>query len=295
MKVAFIGLGQMGSGMARNILKAGHQLTVNNRTRSRADELKASGATVADSPAQAAAHAEVVITMLSDDRALEDVVFSKSGILDALPQGAVHVSMSTISVALSRRLVSAHRERNQQYLASPVFGRPDAAAAAKLFVVAAGPADQIQRCQPLFDVLGQKTFIAGPEAPMANIVKLCGNFMITAVMESLAESMALVRKSGMDPNAFLDILTGSLFNAPIYKTYGTILAQQKFKEAGFKLPLGFKDNRLVREAAQDVSVPMPLASLIADRFLSAMAQGMSEYDWSAIADITFRNAGLSDK
>jgi 3-hydroxyisobutyrate dehydrogenase-like beta-hydroxyacid dehydrogenase len=295
MHVALIGLGQMGSGIARNILKAGHQLTVYNRTHSRAEELKSSGASVADSPGQAAASAEVLITMLSDDHALEDVVFSKSNVLETLAPGAVHVSMSTISVALSRRLESAHHSRKQHYVAAPVFGRPEAAAAAKLFVVAAGAHDQIERCRPIFDAVGQRTFVASAEPHLANVVKLCGNFMITSVMESLAESMALVRKSGMDASAFLEIMTGSLFNAPIYKTYGTILAQEKFKEVGFKLSLGFKDNRLVRAAAQDAAVPMPLASLIGDLYLSAIAQGLSECDWSAIADVTFRNAGIAGK
>lgn len=295
MKIAFIGLGSMGSGIARNIAKAGHQLTVYNRTRRRAEALQSAGVTVADNPRDAVKDAEVVITMLADDPAVENIVLSKDGILQALPEGAVHVSMSTISVALSKRLDSAHKECKQTYIAAPVFGRPDAAAAAKLFVVAAGAADQIQRCQPIFDVIGQKTFVAGPEPSMANVVKLCGNFMITGVIESLAESFALVRKSGMDPMQFLDIITNSLFNAPIYKTYGTIVAEEKFKEAGFKLPLGLKDNRLVRAAAQDAAVPMPLASLVGDLFVSAIAQGMSEYDWSAIAGVTFRNAGLADK
>lgn len=294
MKVAFIGLGQMGAGIARNILKAGHQLTVYNRTRSRTEELHSLGATVADTPEHAAKGAEVVITMLADDHAVENIVFWKAGVLDSLPEGAIHISMSTISVALSKRMAAAHRERRQHYVSAPVFGRPDAAAAAKLFVVAAGSADHIQRCQTIFNAIGQKTFVAGPEAPMANVVKLCGNFMITSVIESLAESFALVRKSGMDPNEFLEIMTGSLFNAPIYKNYGAIVAQEKFKEVGFKLPLGLKDNRLVLAAAQEAAVPMPLANVIGDHFVSAIAQGMSEYDWSAIAAVTFRNAGLNN-
>lgn len=294
MNIAFIGLGHMGSGIARNIANAGHHITVYNRTRSRAEQLQSAGVTIADNPRDAVRDAEVVITMLADDHAVENIVLWTDGILQALPEGAVHVSMSTISVALSKRLDSAHKQLKQHYVAAPVFGRPDAAAAAKLFVVAAGTADQIQRCQPIFDVIGQKTFVAGPEPSMANVVKLCGNFMITSVIESLAESMALVRKSGMDPNHFLEIMTNSLFNAPIYKNYGAIVAQEKYKEAGFKLPLGLKDNRLVRAAAHDAAVPMPLASLVGDLFLSAIAQGMSEYDWSAIAGVTFRNAGLKE-
>jgi len=294
MKIAFIGLGNMGSGIARNLAKAGHQLTVYNRTRSRAEELRSSGATVADTPEQSVKDAEIVITMLADDRAVENIVLWKGGVIEALPEGAVHISMSTISVALSKRLESAHKQFKQHYVSAPVFGRPDAAAAAKLFVVAAAPADLIHRCQPIFEAIGQKTFIAGTDPAIANTVKLCGNFMITAVIESLAESFALVRKSGMDPNQFLDIMTSSLFSAPIYKTYGTMIAQEKYKNAGFKLPLGLKDNRLVLAAAQDAAVPMPMASLIGDHFLAAIAQGMSEWDWSAVAAITFRNAGLDE-
>jgi 3-hydroxyisobutyrate dehydrogenase-like beta-hydroxyacid dehydrogenase len=218
MNIAFIGLGNMGSAMATNLLKAGHTLSVYNRTRTRADALKPLGARVASTPGEAAAGAEIAITMLADDHALESVVFGKGNILDSLPPNAIHVSMSTISVALSRRLAAAHAERKQHYISAPVFGRPEAAAAAKLFIVAAGPAAQIERCRPLFDAMGQKTFIAGDDASGANLMKLAGNFLITAVIEGLAESFALVRKAGLDANMFHEVLTNSLFNAPIYKT-----------------------------------------------------------------------------
>jgi 3-hydroxyisobutyrate dehydrogenase-like beta-hydroxyacid dehydrogenase len=292
MKVGFVGLGNMGSGMARNLIKAGHALIVYNRTKSRAEEFRPTGARVAETPAEAAVAAEVLITMLADDRALEEVVLQPGGVLASLPAGALHVSMSTISVALSRRLVSAHREHHQNYVAAPVFGRPDAAAAAKLFIVAAGSSEQIQRCQSLFEVMGQKTFIASEEAPMANLVKLTGNFLITTVIESLAEALALVRKSGLDPDKFIEIMTGSLFAAPIYRTYGGIIAGEKFEPAGFKLPLGLKDNRLVLAASEEAAVPMPMASLVHDRFVAAMAQGLSNADWSSIARVSFKNAGL---
>jgi 3-hydroxyisobutyrate dehydrogenase-like beta-hydroxyacid dehydrogenase len=292
MKVGFVGLGNMGSGMARNLIKAGHELVVYNRTRSRAEELQPLGAKVAGSPGEAAAGAEAVITMLADDRAVEAVVFGPGNILESLPAGAVHVSTSTISVALSRRMAAAHREKRQYYVAAPVFGRPEAAAAAKLFIVAAGPAAQIERCQALFGAIGQKTFAAGEDAAGANLIKLTGNFLITTVIESLAESFALVRKSGLDANQFLEILTGSLFSAPIYRTYGGLIAADKFEPAGFKLPLGLKDNRLLLAAAEEAAVPMPMASLVRDRFLAALAQGLGESDWSAIARISAKNAGL---
>ena len=292
MKVGFIGLGAMGSGMARNLIKAGHNVTVYNRTRSRADELKPDGAIVADTAAQAASGAEAVFTMLADDHALEEITFGAGKLLESLPAGSVHLSASTISVRLSRRLTAAHRERGQHYLAAPVFGRPDAAAAAKLFVVAAGPQSQIERCQPLFSAIGQRTFVAGAEQPMANVVKLAGNFLITTIIEGLAESFALARKSEVDPGQMLEILTGSLFPAPIYKNYGAMVAHEKFEPVGFKLKLGAKDNRLVLSAAEEAGVPMPIASLVRDQFLAAMAQGMAEDDWAAVSKVVYKNAGL---
>jgi 3-hydroxyisobutyrate dehydrogenase-like beta-hydroxyacid dehydrogenase len=292
MKVGFIGLGNMGSGMARNLIKVGHALTVYNRTRSRAEELRPLGARVAETPTEAASDAEALITMLADDRAVEEVIFAPANVIQSLPSGAVHISMSTISVALSRRLADAHRESGRHYVAAPVFGRPDAAAAAKLFIVAAGPAEQIERCRPLFDAMGQKTFLAGEEAPAANVIKITGNFMITTVIESLAESFALVRKYGLDPNTFLEVLTGSLFSAPVYRNYGGMIAADKFEPVGFKLPLGMKDNHLLLAAAEEAAVPMPMASLVHDRFVAALAQGLGDADWSAIARVSLRNAGL---
>ena len=292
MKVGFVGLGNMGSAMARNLIKAGHALTVYNQTRSRAEELEPLGAKIARTPGEAAAGAEALITMVADDHAVEDVIFGQGNVIGSLPAGAVHISMSTMGVALSHRLVAAHREKNQHFVAAPVFGRPDAAAAAKIFIAAAGPADQIARCQSLFDAMGQKTFIVGDEAPAANLVKVAGNFLITTVIESLAEAFALIRKSGVDPAKFLDVITGTLFAAPVYRTYGSMIAADNFEPVGFRMPLGMKDNRLVLAAAEAASVPMPMASLIRDRMLAATAQGMGEADWSAIARISFREAGL---
>lgn len=278
--------------MARNLIKAGHVLTVYNRTRSHAEPFASLGATVADTPAGAASDAEALITMLADDAAVESLVLEPGNAIAALPAGAVHISTSTISVGMSRRLDEMHRARHQHYLAAPVFGRPDAADAAKLFVVAAGPADQIERCRPLFEAIGQKTFVAGEEAQAANVIKLAGNFLITTVLESLGEVFAFGRKFGVDPHAFLDILTNSLFTAPVYRSYGSMIASDKFEPAGFKLPLGLKDNRLLLAAAEEAQVPMPMASLIHDRFVAALAQGLGESDWAAIARISYQDAGL---
>jgi 3-hydroxyisobutyrate dehydrogenase-like beta-hydroxyacid dehydrogenase len=292
MKIGFIGIGHMGEGLARRLIGAGFSLVVFNRTRSRAEALAALGATVADSPGDAAADAEVVITMLADDHAVEATIFSPGNVIDRMPQGAIHLSASTISVDLSRRLAAAHREKGQSFVAATVFGRPDAAAAGKLFVVAAGPHDQVDRCQAIFASIGQKMFMAGEDAPNANVIKLAGNFMITAVIESLAESFALAKKHGIDPHLLLDVLTSSLFAAPVYATYGNIIADEKYDPPGFRLPLGMKDNSLVLQAAQAASVPMPLASLVHDHFVTAMATGLGDFDWAAIAAVSYRNAGI---
>jgi 3-hydroxyisobutyrate dehydrogenase-like beta-hydroxyacid dehydrogenase len=203
--------------------------------------------------------------------------------------------MSTISVALSRCLAEAHRERKQHYISAPVFGHPEAAAAAKLFVVAAGDQQQIERASALFSVLGQKMFITGKDPELANVVKLTGNFLITTVLEGLAESFALARKSGVEPAKLLEILTGSQFGTPIYQTYGSMIAAGKFEPVGFKLPLGLKDNRLLLEAAEEAAVPMPMASLVRDRFIAAIAQGLGDADWSAIALLAMRSAGIEQK
>lgn len=295
MKIGFIGLGNMGSGMARNLINAGHDLTVYNRTRSRAEPFASLGAAIAKTPGDAAADREALITMLADDAAVEEVIFSTGNAVESLPAGAVHISASTISVALSRRLAESHHEKNQEYLAAPVFGRPDAAAAAKLFIVVAGRAEQIKQCQPLFDAMGQKTFKLGEEAHTANVIKLGGNFLLSTVIESLAEAFALGRKYGVEAQTFLEILTNSLFQVPVYKGYGGMIASDKFEPAGFKMPLGFKDNRLVLAAAEEAAVPMPMASLVHDRFLAALNQGLSEADWAGIARIAYLQAGLGKR
>jgi 3-hydroxyisobutyrate dehydrogenase-like beta-hydroxyacid dehydrogenase len=291
MKVGFIGLGAMGRGMARNLLKAGHEVTVYNRTRARAEELAREGARVAASPAETAV-GEVVITMVADDRALEDVLFGSGDLLAKLRPEQIHVSMSTISVELSRNLVEAHSRHGTTYVSAPVFGRPDAAEASKLFIVAAGPKTAIAKCGLLFSAMGQKTFILGEDAPAANVFKLSGNFLIMSTLESMGEAFALVRKYGIDPQQYLEILTNSFFSAPFQKNYGGIIAQQKYDPPGFTLRLGAKDVRLILAAADAADVPMPVASVLHDRFLTGLARGLGEKDWSAIAALAAENAGL---
>ncbi len=289
-QVGFVGLGNMGQPMARNIRKAGFDLAVWNRSPQRAEPLAAEGARVASSVADAAA-ADIVLTMVADDAALESIVFDGQ-LLDRLPKGAIHVSMSTISVALAERLTQDHAEFGQVFVSAPVFGRPDAAAAARLFVVAAGPAPALDRCQPLFDAVGQRTFRMGDKPSAANVVKLSGNFLIASMIEALSEAIALIRKSGVDAHQYVELLTNTLFAAPVYKTYGALIADQKYRPAGFRMPLGLKDVTLALDAARSVVMPMPIASLVRDHMIAALAQGYEDADWSALGEIAAKNAGL---
>ena len=291
MELGFIGLGAMGEPMARNLIKAGHKVDVYNRTRARAEALISEGARWAGTPA-AACSAGVAATMVADDSALEDIVFGAHGVLEGLPPGGVHISHSTISTGLSRRLADAHRQRGQFYIAAPVFGRPDAAQAARLLVVAAGPPEATERCRSLLEAIGRTLFVIGPDAPAANTVKLAGNFMIASMLETLGESFALLRKSGVDPAAFLEIMVGSFFQSPVYENYGKLIAEQRYDPPGFKLRLGLKDARLVLAAAEDAGAPMPIASLIRDNLVSGIAQGWGDLDWSALARVAAAKAGL---
>jgi 3-hydroxyisobutyrate dehydrogenase-like beta-hydroxyacid dehydrogenase len=286
MEIGFIGLGRMGAAIAANLLRAGHSLTVWNRTPDKAQPLVEAGAKRAERPADAA-KGEIVFTMLADDKAVEAVTFGDGGLLSGGGH-AIHVSMSTISLALAARLAEAHGAR---YVSAPVFGRPAAAAEAKLFVVAAGPPQAIETCRALFDVIGQRSFVVGETPAEANIVKLCGNFMIMAVIESLAEAMTLAGAHRVARDKLLDVLTGTLFGAPIYRTYGELLVEERYRPAGFAAPLGLKDMNLVAEAASDALVPMPLLSLVRDRLLSTIAREGADIDWSGIAKTVAETAG----
>lgn len=291
MKVGFIGLGRMGEAMAANLLKAGHELTVYNRTREKAAPLAARGAKVADRVSEAC-NGDAIVTMLANDEAVSAVVFGDGGVIASSRPGAIHVSSSTISVALSEKLTAAHAAAGQGFAAAPVFGRPDAAAKRQLFVVAAAGEDTLKAVQPLFDAIGQRTFIVSKTPKDANLVKLSGNFLIAAVIESLGEAMALVAKAGIDKQKYLEVLTSTLFAAPVYKTYGALIANRAFEPAGFAAPLGQKDIRLALSAAEELSVPLPLASLLRDRFLTLIANGGEGLDWSAIGSLAAKDAGL---
>ncbi len=292
MKIGFIGLGQMGSGMAANLVKAGHEVTVFNRSAEKRAPLVKLGARQAATVAEACADREVVITMLADDHAVRDIALGQDGIASALGPGATHISMSTVSVELARTLTAAHARAGQKFLSAPVFGRPDMAAERKLFIVAAGDPDVIRACQPVFDAMGQKTFEIGAEPAAANLTKIAGNFMIAATIETLGEALALVGKGGVEPRAFLDVMTSTLFPAPVYRTYGTLIAERKFSPPGFSAPLGHKDVRLLLAAGESLRVPMPLGSLLNDRFVRLLAQGGEQLDWSAIGRLAADDAGL---
>ena len=241
MKLGFIGLGRMGAGMASTLVKAGHEVTVYNRSAEKTRALVEQGAHAAARVA-GACKGDAVISMLADDDAVESVAFGDAGVVASLGRNAVHVSMSTISVALSERLAAAHAKAGQRYVAAPVFGRPDAAAAAKLFIVVAGAPKAVQVCTPIFETLGQKAFHIGDRPEAANLVKLSGNFLIAAAIESLGEAIVLVSKGGVDKHKFLEILTSTLFTAPVYRNYGALIADAKFEPAGFAGPLGQEDS-----------------------------------------------------
>jgi 3-hydroxyisobutyrate dehydrogenase-like beta-hydroxyacid dehydrogenase len=285
MKIGFIGLGHMGSAMASNLLKAGHQLIVYNRTPDKAQPLVAQGARAAAAVADAC-QGDAVITMLADDAAVEGFTFGKAGVIASLRENAIHISMSTISVALSERLAAAHAEAGQRFVAAPVFGRPEAAAAGKLFIAAGGSKQAVDACMPLFGAIGQSTFRVGDQPQHANLIKLSGNFLFASLIESLGEAIALVGKAGIDRQAYLDFLTTTIVPAPAYKIYGQLIVDNQFEPARFAAPLGFKDIRLAIAAAESLRVPMPLASLLHDRFVRLLAQPDGEtMDWSGIGGL----------
>jgi 3-hydroxyisobutyrate dehydrogenase-like beta-hydroxyacid dehydrogenase len=292
MKIGFLGLGQMGSAIAANLVRARHDVTVWNRSAEKAGPLVAAGAKLAASPREAAASSDAILSMLADDAALNSVLSGNDGVLAGLRPDALHVSMSTISVATSENAMARHAEHQQHFLAAPVFGRPEAAAAAKLFVVAAGSPKDFEFAKPLFEAISQRAYYVGEKPSAANLVKLCGNFMILASIEAMGEAMALGQKGGVPKAKLLEVLTGTLFDAPVFRTYGAILAEGKFRPAGFAAPLGLKDMRLASQAAEAERVPMPLLSLLRDHLLQTIATEGEDIDWSGIGRTIAKNAGL---
>lgn len=289
MHIGFIGLGQMGRGMAARLIDCGHQLTVWNRTAAAALTFTQRGATVATQPAQAL-QTEIVITMLADDAAV-DAVWIESGLAGRMPATALHLNMSSVSLGMGQRLAALHRKHGIPYVSAPVFGRPEPAATGQLDIVAAGEESALKRCVPLFEALGKRWFNAGSDPSRANIVKIARNFLLGSIIESLGEAFALVEKSGVDPADFLEIITGTSMNAPAYRNYGRMILD-KPENPTFTLSLGLKDVELALQAAGDTGVPMPLASLLREQHRAAIAAGYGERDWASLGNYIARQAGL---
>jgi 3-hydroxyisobutyrate dehydrogenase-like beta-hydroxyacid dehydrogenase len=277
MDIGFIGLGEMGVAMVRNMLKAGHPVRVWNRSPERAEAL-------AD-----AFTGDAVFSMLADDAALRAVIDAQ--LLEHAPRGLIHVNMATISVALAEELAHAHALRGLHYVAAPVLGRPDVAAAGKLTIVAGGPAEAIDRVQPVFDAIGQKTWRIGSLPQQANVMKLAANFMIGSAVETLGEAASLVTAHGVTMQDFLDVITSGLFQGPVYQGYGKMIAERRYEPALFKARLGLKDVRLALAAADAVSTPMPVASVVRDSLIEAMAHGDGEKDFAVLGQVSARRAG----
>jgi 3-hydroxyisobutyrate dehydrogenase-like beta-hydroxyacid dehydrogenase len=293
-QVAFLGLGAMGSAMARVLLQAGVKLTVWNRTSAAAKELQDLGAQTANSPAEAVATSATVITMLSSDEALDAVMLGPQGALAAMQAGALHISMSTISADAAEHWEKLHRDNGQDFLAAPVFGRPQAAAAGALFIVAAGTTAALERAEALFALLGQRSFIVGERPSQASAMKLAGNFMIMAAAEAIGEAMAVAEKAGIEPAMVQEVVTGTVFDAPIYHAYGAMLVEKRFAPAGFTAELGLKDMRLFDALAERGRVPTPFLGVLRDRLRTVINRHGPDTDWAAVGAISSEDSNTPD-
>ncbi|WP_333677585.1 NAD(P)-dependent oxidoreductase [Dyella sp.] len=290
MKVGFIGLGAMGSAMASNLVAAGHQVLVWNRSEAAMQKLESLGAKVMSTPDRAA-QVDVLHSMLANDQAVREVILD-GGLLDAMDPGTVHVNHATISVALARQLAEEHARRSLGYVAAPVFGRPDVAAAGKLNMLLAGAHGAIEKVRPLLETMAAKLWPMGDSPERANAVKLAGNFMIVSAIESMAEASVLARAYGVSAVDFIELMTSTLFASPVYQGYGKAMAEERFTPPGFALPLGLKDVMLAQDAAQAEKVPMPLASVLRDSLIEAVAHGAEGLDLAALAQVSARRANL---
>jgi len=288
--LGFIGLGNMGEPIAANLMAAGHALRIYNRTASKAAPLVAKGATLAKNPADVASPGGIVFTMVADDRALDELCLSPGSFVEKLCPGGIHVSLSTIAPATARRLAEHHARHQVEYVAAPVFGRPEAAAAKRLWVCTSGHAAAKARVRPLFEAIGQGVFDFGEDPGAANVVKLCGNFLVASTIEALAEMMVLAEKNGLSKKAVADMI-GNF--SPMHAGYANLIAEEKFQPAGFRLALGLKDINLILQTARESTTPLPLASLLHDHWLSAIAKGRGDLDWSAVALGLAEDAGLT--
>jgi len=279
MRIAFLGLGKMGSAIARHLLKAGHEVTVWNRTAAHAEAIANEGARVAGNPAEAVAQSEAVFTMVMDDAALEAVLFD-SGTLKAIPECAVHVSLSTISVALSQHLTQEHQLHHQYFVGAPVFGRPNVAEEGKLWTVVGGQKDPVEKVRPLLEIFSRGITVVSDQPWSAHAMKLGGNFMISAMIASLTEGFVYAESMGIEPAVFLETVNNALFRSPFYEAYGKIMLHPP-ENAGGTIALGVKDTGLFREAAQSTNIKTPLADIFNAHFRQAMEAGMKDQDWAA--------------
>ena len=293
--VGFIGLGSMGEPMAAKVLKAGHTLTVYNRTADKARDLVEQGAKLVQSAELAATAGGIVITMVANDRALEDVTLGPGGFGERLGRGGLHLSMATVSPDLSRRLAAWHAERGSHYVAAPVFGRPPAAAAGKLWIMYSGVSAAKQRAKPLLNAMGQGAFDFGEDPGAANIVKISGNFLMSCVIESLAEAFTVGEKNGIDRQAMSDMFTQTIFACPLYQSYSPLVAAGPGDKVAFSMHLGLKDVKLMLETAEQAGVPIPFGSVVHDRIVSAIARGRGDKDWIAMSLNVSEDAGLEPK
>ena len=289
--IGFIGLGGMGVAMATNLLRAGFGLRVYNRTAEKARPLLAWGATLARSPAEATDPGGVVVTTVSDDRALEEVTLGANGLLARLADG-VHLSMSTIAPQTARRLASLHREQGGRYVASPVFGKPDVAAKARLWVATSGDTAARARVRPIQEVLGQRVFDFGDDPGAANVIKLAGNFLLGAAIEAMAEAFTLAQKHGVPRRQIYEFFTQTLFSGSVYRAYGELVASEHYQPVGARPSLIRKDFRLILEAGEEGLVPMPLAVLIHERLTATVAKGRENSDWAGFAREVSESAGM---
>jgi 3-hydroxyisobutyrate dehydrogenase-like beta-hydroxyacid dehydrogenase len=292
MTIGFIGLGAMGRNMAANLLRAGEPLVVWNRSAGPVDELVAKGARRAEHPAEAG-NVDVVFSMLADDAATRSVLLD-GGVIAAMPPGSIYVNMATVSVAFAREMAALFEQRGLGYVAAPVLGRVDVAAAARLNILAAADDALIARVQPYFDLMGQKTWRFGDEPHRANAAKLAANLALACAIEAMGESSALARTHGIAAADFLDMLSQTLFaGAPVYQGYGTLIAHERYSPAGFKLALGMKDVRLALEAAKAHNLPLPFGDVVHENLQDAVQHGDAELDLAALARVVARRGGLA--
>ena len=280
MKIGFLGLGNMGAVMARRLLAAGHDVTVWNRNRVKAEALASEGAKIAANPAEAAQAKDAVVSMLFDDAANEEVLLGSDGALSAMEPGALHIACSTISVALSERLSREHEARKLQFVAAPVFGRPNIAAEGKLWIVAAGAEDAIAKARLVLEAMSRGITIAGTKPAQAHAIKVAGNFLITMMIQSLSEAFVFAKASGIDPTLLLETVNSALFQSPFYTAYGKVMLNPP-EQPGATIELGVKDLKLFLEAAEANKVWLTVADLMQDRFEEAIASGLGSTDWAA--------------